>query len=662
MPAQRLTLYTSIALIFISIELCAQIDTTGVALDTLFTVDLTETENVDAASKYSQPSFEAPTSITIVGSEEIENYGYTTVNELLKAQRGFYETYSRQYTTIGIRGFNRVNDYNSRILVLFDGHRLNIFDGAPLGSDLSFDMSNIERVEVIRGPGSALYGTNAMLGIINIIPKKREDLKITGRYGSFDSKKLSFNGGRTITDKFGFSVNATLYDTKGEDLYYEEFDSEETNYGIAQNLDYERTYGIYGRLYYSELELKAFASFRRKGNPTGSFFSDFNKKSETLDKYQFFELSYKMSFSYDKFIRARLFYDMYDFNGLYYVKLFGFNGFGSAQNLARSVGFEAQFIWDVLQNNRIITGIEYKHDLEKKIYMGMPGVTVLNINHHMDQFSYFIQNEYQYSSRLSFYAGLRIDTYNPTHDLFNAGRTVLNPRFSINYAYDEDNIFRLSYGAAFRENNIYERYIEVPFLYKKNPELKAERIYTTEVSWEQRLSRKFKSLATLYHYNMTNLVDVEYHAEGGYYQYENLGEAETFGVELETSANLSEGWSSFIRYSYQYTTDQDERRLSNSPEHLLKAGVTKKINRYFNIALEYQFESARITNYGNKTNSVHYAQANLFSEVTDNLRISLLVRNLFNSSIRYPSGLQFRQDTILQPGRNYLFTIEYIIK
>ena len=92
---------------------------------------------------------------------------------MLRGVRGFYTTYDRNYSYIGVRGFARPGDYNTRVLLLIDGHRVNdgVYDMAPMGTDFLFDISLIDRIEVIRGPGSSLYGTNALFGVINVITK-----------------------------------------------------------------------------------------------------------------------------------------------------------------------------------------------------------------------------------------------------------------------------------------------------------------------------------------------------------------------------------------------------------------------------------------------------------------------------------------------------------
>ena len=80
-------------------------------------------------------------------------------------------TYDRNYTYVGVRGFSRPGGYNSQVLLLIDGHRLNdiVYDSAGLGTDFPLDIDLIERIEIIRGPSSSLYGASAFLAVINVI-------------------------------------------------------------------------------------------------------------------------------------------------------------------------------------------------------------------------------------------------------------------------------------------------------------------------------------------------------------------------------------------------------------------------------------------------------------------------------------------------------------
>ena len=93
--------------------------------------------SVFGASKYEQKTSEAPAWVTLVTAEEIEAYGYRTLADILRSVPGFYATYDRNYSYLGVRGFLRPGDYNSRVLLLVDGHRTNdnIYDSTFYGNE-----------------------------------------------------------------------------------------------------------------------------------------------------------------------------------------------------------------------------------------------------------------------------------------------------------------------------------------------------------------------------------------------------------------------------------------------------------------------------------------------------------------------------------------------
>lgn len=128
---------------------------------------------VYAASKFEQEIVQAPASVSIITAEEIQNHGYRTLADILRTVRGFYVSYDRNYSYVGVRGFQRPGDYNGRILLLVNGHQLNdtIFESALLGTESPIALSVIDRVEVVRGPSSSLYGTSAFFGVVNLITK-----------------------------------------------------------------------------------------------------------------------------------------------------------------------------------------------------------------------------------------------------------------------------------------------------------------------------------------------------------------------------------------------------------------------------------------------------------------------------------------------------------
>ncbi len=228
-------------------------------IDELLNIEVTEEKYISSASKYDQTLEEAPSSISVITSQDMLAYGYHTLTELLNAQRGFYYSSDRSTDNIGVRGFGRSSDRNNRILILLDGHRLNSYqiDNAPMGQSLSFHLSNFERVEIVRGPGSTLYGNNAIHGVINLITKKDRDSYIPSinlQYGSYNSKYIGLRASKNITDKLSFSILGNYFNSDGDNIYFSEFDTPETNNGISK-FD-EATYGgLFTTLDYGDIHL-----------------------------------------------------------------------------------------------------------------------------------------------------------------------------------------------------------------------------------------------------------------------------------------------------------------------------------------------------------------------------------------------------------------------
>src|SRR4030067_2443702 len=125
-------------------------DLTELGLEDLMKIEIA---TVYSASKYEQKVTEAPSSVSIITSDEIKKHGYRTFADILRSVRGFYVTYDRNYSYVGARGFGRPGDYNTRILLLIDGHRLNdnVYHQAPIGTEFVLDVDLIDRIELIRG-------------------------------------------------------------------------------------------------------------------------------------------------------------------------------------------------------------------------------------------------------------------------------------------------------------------------------------------------------------------------------------------------------------------------------------------------------------------------------------------------------------------------------
>ncbi len=179
-----------------------------------------EVSTVLGASRYEQRISDAPASISIITSQDIKRYGYRTMADVLNSVPGLYVTYDRNYHYLGAGGFLRQGDYNTRMLLLVDGHRMNnnIYDTAAVGNDLILDIDLVDRVEVIRGPGSSLYGSNAFFGVINVITKGASHvngLELSAEGGSSDANKQRPTFGRAFGNGLEMVLSATRYHSRG---------------------------------------------------------------------------------------------------------------------------------------------------------------------------------------------------------------------------------------------------------------------------------------------------------------------------------------------------------------------------------------------------------------------------------------------------------------
>jgi iron complex outermembrane receptor protein len=190
---------------------------------------------VEGASLHPQTLQDAPASVTVITAEDIRKYGYRTLGEALASVRGFYMTNDRSYETMGVRGFSLPGDYASHLLVMVNGHNMadNVFDYMLyFGNDFPIDMNLIKQIEIIRGPSSALYGSNAIFATINIITKSPAEagpLTLTADTGSFGEKKVqvmetgSFGGVKVL-------FSGSVFNNSGESpIYFPQFDTPQTN-------------------------------------------------------------------------------------------------------------------------------------------------------------------------------------------------------------------------------------------------------------------------------------------------------------------------------------------------------------------------------------------------------------------------------------------------
>ncbi|MEW6751921.1 MAG: TonB-dependent receptor [Candidatus Latescibacterota bacterium] len=536
-----------------------------VTLDSLLSIP------ISAAARYAQSTAEAPAAAVVVTSDDIRSFGYRTLAEVLASLPGFYLTYDRNYHYVGVRGFSRPTDYNNRILLLIDGHAVNesVFGSAPLGTDFGVPLEAVEYIEVVRGPGSALYGTNAMLAVVNVVTRSGRALngaRVHGASGSFGTRQVSGILGGERNRNLDVAVSLDWRRADGQELYFREFDDPATGDGVAQGLDWDRRYGLLGRARFRGATLLAGTYRRKKAIPTASWETVFGADSRTVDGLTFAELGAERALGATKRLTVRAYVDGYRYSGLYtYEEAEG----GTYVDSSWSTwgGAEARLQWDPIPPNRLQVGGEYRHHFEARYLALDEQGLVFDRDFPFEQFSVFAQDEYQATERLALTAGVRVDHYT------DAGTSV-TPRAAIVYHPSGTGTLKLLYGEAYRRPTPWEAAYAEPGVFKANPELGAETIRTAEVACEQRLGRAVLARASAFAYRIRDLIEETVDPADSLRLYVNRERVEARGVEAEVSGRLPSGASGHLSYTYQRATNREtDAALSNSPRHLVRGGA-----------------------------------------------------------------------------------------
>jgi outer membrane receptor for ferrienterochelin and colicins len=626
-----------------------------------------EIPTVVGASKHEQKVTEAPASVTIVTAEDIKRYGYRTLADVLNSVPGFYTTYDRLYNYAGVRGVNRPGDFGGRLLITVDGHRMNdpIFDQAPIGTDFILDLDLVERVEIIRGPGSSLYGNNAFFGVINVVTRRSRDLKgieASTSVASYDTVTGRLTWGDRLNNGLEILLSGTLQDSEGHDrLYYPEF--QDVNNGVTENNDGSRFQNLFLKLAYGEFSLESAYVDRRKDDPTAGDGIVFNQPGNYIgDERAYVQLSHRHVFADGTEVASRLYYDVYKYTSDY---LFDYEDPEFPGRIivnrdvarSKSVGGEMQASRNVFQKHRLTAGAEYRHDfsLEQRNYdMTPPGTTYGDSNPSADTVGFYLQDEIPLMNRLTLNAGIR-------YDYFDSFVHTLNPRTALLYTPWTNGVFKFLYGQAYRAPNAYERFTQGSY-YKINPDLGPETIRSYELVYEQILNASLRFNTSLFYNDAEDQITFGEDPADGMFRYANTDQVYSRGAEAEVDWRGRNGVSGNASYTYAETEDQATGdTLSNSPRHVGKFHYSVPLwTEKLMASLELLGVSERKTVQGNESAGYWIANLTLLSrEVAKGLELSASIYNLFDRAYADPVSDDFTQDTIEQDGRTFRVKATY---
>jgi outer membrane cobalamin receptor len=523
------------------------------------------------ASKHAQDTSDAPASVTIITKADIRTYGYRTLADVLQAVRGFWVNSDRNYSYLGVRGFARPGDYNTRVLLLVNGHRLNdnIDDGAMIGTEFPLDIALVERIEIVRGPGSSLYGTNALFGTINVItqqPTLAPTVEVSlDAATQFTGKARLTVGLPKLLD--GALVSASVYDSAGNHrLYFPEFDSPEPNHGVAIDVDGDRNASTFALLRWKHFQLQSLFGSRRKVIPTASYGTIFNDPgTHTTNTAGFTELSYQRDFVDGLQLTSRMYYDGFVYRGTYAYAFDGVRVLALDNARSDSVGTETNISRPLGHRNVVTAGGELRCDLRQVQQDRLQSSPTLALNSHEQSrvFALYAQDEIRVTARLLVNAGVRFDRYS------TFGSTV-NPRVAAIFHADKKTAIKYSYGKSFRAPSAYELFYADGASQEASPGLRPERIASQTLGIERVLSPVFHVAAEAFSNSLSQMLDAQIDPANGMYHFVNVNSSNGKGLEFQFDAQ-HKGARAELSYTVQRSVDRQAREeLANSPQHAVK--------------------------------------------------------------------------------------------
>lgn len=524
-----------------------------------------EEAKVVSASFLPKTVARAPATVHVVTSEDIKASGAQTIWDALRAVPGVEVAQTRAFQAeVGIRGLN--NPLNNRVLVLLDGRTvMNANFDWIIWESIPVTMAEIARIEVVEGPASALYGANAVSGVINIITKTPEQLK--GGEVGFTAGEAGFRSGSAL---YGARKGRLDYKVAAGSRYGNGFENEGVQ--ASQSSKFHALAG-WDLSPDSRLSLSGGLTKLNTMTTTGSIGTAFvdgyagflrsDLRWRETNLTAFWNQERATGRQVPAFGDPTVDYDTWDVN------------------LRRA--------WRLPLDNRLVLGGNYRRNSVRSTLLDVGGSA-------RDLWSLFFENEWSPREEWSFIAGGRLDRHPLTRILFS-------PRGSVIYAPSHAHVFRLSAGTAFRNPTAIESDMRItqvvpnpaggalpnpPFtginvLSSGSRVLAPEKMLQTELSHGGKFG-PVRTTLTGFYYELKNIIrrsDLKLVAAVPptarmTADFENRGGVRAIGFEAGAAAALRPGLSLFANYSYQSLRDDDPSTQTNAraaPRHKANAGA-----------------------------------------------------------------------------------------
>ncbi|MBM4053134.1 MAG: TonB-dependent receptor [Planctomycetes bacterium] len=663
-------------------------------------------DTVSIASRQETAINKAPGVVSVITGEEIKNMGFRTFADILRIIPGFeiLKNGSLGDTFPTVRGLSAAN----RVRVMIDGHLVN----NPLRGDafVNFDgypVDNIKKIEIIRGPGSALYGENAFLSVINIVTRSAEDINgaiLNSGYGSYDTVSGNVVFGQKL-DKFEISGMVNYTDSNGYDGTVTSdsqtvVDNELSSLGYSPSSlapgsvdDWWREYDMDLLLKYDDVYLRGFYSNKNRGPFIGQQYA-LNDDTNIENNYVFCEIGYEKKFGEKGVFKPKAYYDQFDRNahfdslpegtsvytdpdedGIYNTLETYTDGYEiDSKVIERIAGAEIPVTYELFDGNMFTLGMEYRWLGQDNIHhiSNVHPVTLEYVGfmqNYSDSYpqideakrniwSAYIQDSWDITDTINITLGVRYDHYD------DFGSTV-NPRTGITWQFLKSTSLKILYGEAFRPPDFAAMYAnpEHPVIHG-NENLDPEEIKTYEIGIQHTFNKYVSSAVNYFYNDIEDLISLRSVMEGTdrIQTYDNYGNAHVHGVEFETRVDIFRGNYVFMNYTFQDAQDDNGKNLPFSAKHKGNIGFNAQPWKYLNVNASTFVSGKRYREDGDSRDDMpSFSLVNLSlisKEFFKTMEIQGTVYNLLDKDYDDPGPITV-EDDLPRPGRTYFIGVSY---
>lgn len=635
----------------------------GQELSVLSLEDLVDSE-ILPASRLARQVSDSPSAVAIVTAEDIRAYGYRTLADVINGMRGLYTTGDRRYEYMGGRGFGVPGDYAGRIMVLIDGYASqdSLFNQAYIDHSGLLDLELVERVEYVPGTGSATYGNNAMLGIINVITRRGADFggpQLSAEMFSHGGQKRRLTYGKHFDNGTDVLLSASSLDYSGRNLYFPAYDTSATNKGVAEHQEGEHNQRFFGKLSYEGLTIEGAYVERDKRLPTNpSEYTAFNTPFRIRDENAFINLAYDTDLSLTLRSSSRFYFGSYAYSSQreYAYPFYSVDNqkYSDRAYRAKWWGFDQKFVSQRFANQTVVLGFEFRNDYQQRFKWRFLTPS-RGLDSEIDEAysrrvaSLYLTDEYRFNEHWAINIGARYD------DASNLDSN-LSPRLALIYRPGVETSVKASYSEAFRMPNAddYSTYGLV---------VRPEYVAASELALQHQFPLGVRFTGSLYNYRRNHQLIYD-SALGNYVA---VGASHTKGIEAEIERSWSNGVRLRSSVAFQNARDVEGQPLVNSPKVLAKGNLTFLLpGEQIRSGVETRYLGGRETLERRRLGGFALTDLTFSSEKKWlGLSASFSIRNLFDRKHEVVSPFNWRpdsgysQDSLLLDGRTYWFQLGY---